>query len=106
MKKINGYNIIRIEEHRYTNNNLALELVCETEFGDEPYAIITTNFGEKLLDGYAYVDTNNCKWVKDFIEQNNLGIDTKNMKQSGWCEYPLYKFNLEKIKDYNNGGNV
>lgn len=47
----------------------------------------------------AYVDVNNCPWAQKFIEENKLGEFTGKYGQSGFCIYPLYKFNLDKIKE-------
>ena len=41
----------------------------------------------------AYIDTNNCPWAEEFLKDNNLAEDTGTTGLSGFCEYPLYKFN-------------
>jgi hypothetical protein len=104
MNNINGYDIKRIDISDYSNNdNLAIQLInSNKEYGyDEPYAIMSVNLDQTLPSNFAYVDTNNCKWATEFIEKNNLGVDTGKTRQSGWCEYPLYMFDFEKIKEYN-----
>lgn len=79
---------------KYHNNNLAIRLVT---YEHEPYAIITTNLGEKLPEDCAYVDTNNCPWATDFIEKYKLGEWTGKIRRSGYCAYPLYRFDLNRL---------
>ena len=76
----------------YQNNgNLAILLVCDT---GEPFGNLTVNLGEKLPDDMAYVDTNNLPNAEEFIRENNLGEPVGHLRQSGFCTYPLYKFNF------------
>ena len=56
--------------------------------------------GMTLHEDEAYVDVNNCPWAKDFIEINKLGTPTGVSTGSGYCLYPLYKFDLEKVEEY------
>ena len=87
---------------KYYNGNLAIRL----DYFDEdlqgwlPFVNLTVNFENKLSEDQAYVDTNNCPWAEEFIEEYQLGEDTGRIKMSGYCFYPLYRFNLEKIKEY------
>ena len=46
----------------------------------------------------AFVDTNNCPWAEEFIQENGLGEFTGIYGNSGFCTYPLYEFNLGKLK--------
>lgn len=78
-----------------TFSNLAIEAV-NTEDGD-PFAILTVNLGP-LEHGYAYIDTNNCEWAPKFLKANKIAKDTGLEGHSGYCTYPLYKFN-EKVLD-------
>lgn len=81
---------VHIKKSTYANNsNLAIQLLEDDT--DEPFAILTVNLG-KTLPGYAYLDVNNCPWAIDFVEDNNLGEYTGYCRQSGFCEYPLYRF--------------
>lgn len=47
----------------------------------------------------AYVDTNNCPWAMDFIEEYGLGKDTGMFGFNGYCIYPLVAFNMDKVKE-------
>lgn len=46
------------------------------------------------------VDVNNCPFAPKLIDDLGIGIDTLRRCKSGFCEYPVYIFNLEKIKEY------
>ena len=90
------YNV-RIERMVYANGNLALELITDEE---EAFATLTVNLVESNMwaDGKtAFVDTNNCPFAEDFIAENGLGYYMGYTARSGFCTYPLYRFDLEKI---------
>lgn len=88
---------VEMERSTYFNNkSLAIQLTCiDEEYGfKEPFAMLTVNLDDGMAnDEYAYVDTNNCPWAEEFIEENNLGSPTGIMGFSGYCAYPLYRFN-------------
>lgn len=48
----------------------------------------------------SYVDTNNNPWAVNFIEKNGLGKRTGRTGKSGYCTYPVIKFDLELCKKY------
>lgn len=67
---------------------------------DGPIATITVCLCDRNLgEGEAYIDTNNCPWAVDFIEQEGLGKRTGRTGQSGYCTYPVVKFDMEKVKE-------
>ena len=87
-----------IKQNMYANNNsLALSLI--TDIG-EPFCNLTVNLPESIIcanESTAFVDTNNCPWAEQFIAENGLGSPTGYVGASGFCRYPLYKFNLENF---------
>ena len=97
--EISGYDIIGINIGKYSrNNNTAISLDCN----EGKFATITVNFNENLDEGMAYLDTNNCSWVEDIMKKYCLGEPTGEYKQSGFCIYPLYKLDLQAIKEFDN----
>ena len=99
MLRVRNYDIKEINIRNYSsNNNTALELVCEDGV---PLAIITKNLEDLLENNMAYIDTNNCPWAEDFLIDNDFGLPTGEYKASGFCNYPLYKLDLEEISKYN-----
>ena len=73
--------------------NLAIQLWCD----DGPYATMTVNLGKKLAEDEGYVDTNNFPEAESFIKKYKLGKPTGGYGFSGFCAYPLYKFDLAKL---------
>ena len=63
----------------------------------EIFSIVTVNLpiSGNLPKNLAYVDTNNCPWAEEFLKDNNIAEDTRISMPSGFCNYPLYKFNLD-----------
>lgn len=86
---------IWLSKKEYANNHtLAIQSYCE----DGPFATLTINIpGGCAGDNFAYVDTNNCPWAPRFLEENGLARDTGIIGYSGFCSYPLFKFNVDKI---------
>ncbi len=75
-----------------------ISLTEETANGEEPFAELTKSFGEFIgIKACAYVDTNNCPFADEFLK---LGIarDTGYTKQSGFCIYPLWKFDEDFLR--------
>lgn len=88
---------ITIKRSTYRDNgNTAV--MAQTANG-EPFATFTVNLGEKLKPEHAYLDTNNCKGVFDFMIKNGLATKTGIFKTSGFCTYPLVKLNLNAIEE-------
>lgn len=82
------------KKNYWDNGNLAITL---SEPGEGPYATLTVNLGKKLPKNQAFVDTNNCYWAERFIQENELGHPAGEVGYSGWCRYPLYEFDLDRI---------
>lgn len=87
------YDVIIYRSTYYGTENLAIQLFTE----EEPFATLTVNLGGFLEPNEAYVDTNNCPWAEDFIKENQLGTFKGFYKNSGYCMYPLYEFDLSKL---------
>lgn len=100
MKVTTSYNTYEVNVFKaiYANNS-SLAVFLETTDG-EPFCNLTVNITDGVAgEEYQYVDTNNCPWALDFIKSNDLGTPTGIVGYSGFCEYPLVKFNLDKIKE-------
>lgn len=83
------------EEH----HNIGMNLYVEDEYGLEPYATLTVNFGEFIgAKDCAYIDTNNCYFAEQLLKQG-IATDTGLTKQSGFCTYPLWQFNVAFLKE-------
>ena len=64
-------------------------------------AKLTTCLHDKSLkDNEAYIDTNNCPWAIDFINNYALGVLTGKKKVSGYYTYPVVRFNMDEIEKH------
>lgn len=88
---------VRIKRSTYIKpKNLAIVLDCD----EGPFATLTVNIADtKLPKDCAYVDTNNCPWAEKFIGDYELGKYLGVWSTSGFCQYPLYWFDLDKISE-------
>lgn len=81
--------------------------VALTAVGDgypEPYGNVTVNLEQKIPPYCAFVDTNNMPEAEDFLVNNGLASFTGLVQESGYCTYPLYQFNAEKLRRLCPGG--
>ena len=78
----------------YAMGGTAILLVCED---GEPFGSLTVNLGYRLPDGWAFIDTNNLRDAEKFIADNNLGTPTGIEVESGFCSYPQYRLNMERL---------
>ena len=70
---------------------------------DGSICILTVFTGQWGVDMQT-VDINNCPFAPKLIDELGIGIDTLRSCRSGFCYYPVYIFNLEKIKEYTKEG--
>ena len=94
---------ITFEKANYANNkNLCVKLYTWIEGWPEPYGYLTTNLGVKCAENRAFIDiNNNGDEIVDWLIANGLGEPTgrERMSQSGFCIYPEFEFNMEKLNE-------
>lgn len=77
---------------------------------DGPIARITVYIaGSRLAEDEVVIDTNNCPWAEDFIMKYGLGIETARTVRSGFCEYPVVKLDVKKMRNiqrWHNGTDI
>lgn len=92
------YEGVHLYVGRYQADNSVEIQVWNTE--DGPIATLTVCLCDRSLgEGEAYIDTNNCPWAVDFIEQEGLGKRTGRTGRSGYYTYPVVKFDMQKVKE-------
>lgn len=95
---------VTLEVKNYYNGNLAIQVTDYSEGYPSPYAKLTVNLGElpkgAPKEDSAFVDTNNCPWAEEFITNLGIAVPSGIFRQSGFCIYPLYYFNLKEVKKY------
>ena len=78
--------------------HIALQLWCE----DGPFATITVNLPglRGMKQNVSAVDVNNCPWAPALIKRLGIGKDTGHYLCSGFCVYPVYEFDMDRIAYY------
>ena len=75
--------------------------LCLQVVNDEDGLICTlTVYLGEVPNNRAYLDTNNCYWAEKLIKDLGIGFFTGKRCISGYCIYPLYEFDMNKIKEY------
>ena len=54
---------------------------------------------EGAPDYCGYIDTNDMPEIEKFLTENDIGQFTGFMGYSGFCSYPMYSFNAEKLRE-------
>ncbi len=63
-----------------------------------PYGDVTLNLTTSVPAYCAFVDTNNMPELEDFLVKNGIAEFTGLSQQSGFCQFPLYLFDAEKLR--------
>lgn len=99
----NGYEV-ELQKTEYMNNNrLAVQMNCFSNYGKEPYGMLTVNLPEEeISDEFcAFINFNTIyclpNEIEDFLVKNNIAIPTGNYAVSGYCLYPEFRFNMERF---------
>lgn len=91
---------VKLEILPYLNNGrLGISLVGFEDGMPEPYGNLTVNIDAPTPDYCGYLDTNNLSNAEKFVVDNDLGEFTGLTGRSGYCEYPLYLFNVDKLRE-------
>lgn len=92
---------IYLQAMRYRNND-TVALLAYTVEDDEDYADITVNLEQSAFadqQDYQFVDTNNLPGIDKWLEENGLAEPTGITGSSGFCSYPLMKFNRKRLEE-------
>ena len=91
---------IQLEICNYMNNN-GLYIGLSAVGGEYPesYGDLTVNLESKAPDYCGYVDTSSMPELEKFITDHDIGEFTGLSKRSGFCEFPLYMFNPDKLRE-------
>lgn len=98
--KYGGDSKIQLEIQQYANNGrLAISMTTNEDEFPEPYGSLTVNIDAAAPDYCAYLDINNLSNAEKFVTENGLGEFTGITARSGYCEFPLYMFNVNKLRE-------
>lgn len=78
------------------DNSIALEIWNDEE---GPIADITTCLGN-AIKGCSFIDTNNSPWAEELVMELGIALPTGSSGISGFCVYPLYEFDENKVNEY------
>lgn len=98
----------------YASDPAVMGIQLETPDGD-PLTTATVNLGPDagnqsvLRPGATFLDTNNNPEIAKDFEDAGLAEPYERWgepvtRDSGWCSYPLYQFNLQKLAEYDPEG--
>lgn len=93
---------VSLKINKYLNGNLYVGMdYFDKEFGCMcPYGDITVNLID-LPKGHAAIDTNNMGTaVLDFLKKYKLAEPIGLEIPSGFCMFPVYKFNEMELRKY------
>lgn len=91
---------VELEINQYRNNGcLSIGLIAVGEEYSEPYGDMTVNLNGRVPDYCGYVDMSNMPELAEFIEKNDIGEVTGLTARSGFNEYPLYLFHVDKLRE-------
>ena len=80
------------------DNSLSLEIWNDEE---GPIADITRCLGNgNMNNNFGYLDMNNCPWSAKLVKELGIAKDTGLSQRSGYCIYPLYEFDMDKVNEY------
>ena len=74
-------------------------VMCNEDGYDEPFGDVTVNLSVAAPNYCGYLNVNDMPDIEKFITENELGEFTGFTQRSGYCEYPLYLFNVDKLRE-------
>lgn len=87
-----------VKETYLNNLHVALSIFCD----EGPFADLTVNIDgiERFPKNFSCIDTNDFPQGTMLAEQLGIGKPTEYVLRSGFCTYPVYEFDMDKIKEY------
>lgn len=83
------------------NGNLYVGMITHEEGYPEPWSDLTVNLSTPCKANHAFIDVNNNgAHIIPWLEENGLGHLTMRMQGSGFCLYPEFEFNMERLKEF------
>ena len=92
---------VSFQMSRYASNgNLYVGLFDYS--GEEPEFLfdITVNLDKKCEPDCSFVDINNWPNVDKWLMYHGFANPTMEWESSGFCWYPEFRFNIEKLHEY------
>lgn len=91
---------VTLDIQQYMNNKaMYIGLMCNEDGQEEPFGAVTVNLSVAAPNYFGYLKVNDMPDIEKFITDNDLGEFTGFTQRSGFCEYPLYLFNVDKLRE-------
>lgn len=93
---------VTISISRYANNGclyVGLHKRPDAD-GDDYFGSVTVNLPGSVPEHCAYVATNNLSGILPFLKEYKLAKPLPVVGGSGFCSYPLFAFDMQKLRDY------
>ena len=81
------------------NKSLYVGMMAVDDGFPEPYGNVTVNLSGTVPAYCAYIDINNMPEAEGFLVENGIAEFTGMTKGSGFCTYPLYCFDLKRMRE-------
>lgn len=95
-----GDSAVCLDIQQYADNGrIAVQLITEEEWYPESFGSLTVNIDAPAPAYCGYLDTNNLANAEKFVTENGLGEFTGLTGRSGFCEYPLYLFDVDRLRE-------
>ena len=96
--------ILKVDSYR-CKNRLFIAMVKKKDQEEELYDILTVSLpGENIKINEAFISDFECKYKLSFIRKYKLGEVLQRVGHSGFCDYRLVRFDLEKLAEYDREG--
>lgn len=97
---ITGETQVTFDIQQYMNNRaMFIGLMCNEDGYEEPFGDVTVNLSVAAPNYCGYLNVNDMPDIEKFITDNDIGEFTGFTQRSGFCEYPLYLFNVDKLRE-------
>ena len=97
---ITGETQVTFDIQQYMNNSaMFIGLMCNEDGYEEPFGDVTVNLSVAAPNYCGYLNVNDMPDIEKFITDNDIGEFTGFTQRSGFCEYPLYLFNVDKLRE-------
>ena len=85
------------EINKYRDNDHIAVSIFSSEEG--PFSPVTVNISgiERFPKNYSCVDTNNAPFIEKLIKKLGIATPAGITLKSGWCTYPVYIFDEDKL---------
>ena len=90
---------LKLSNYRNNQNMAVMLMVAEGTLEGALYGVATVNL-HPVDDDYAFIDYNNMPLIPGLFEKLGIAKPTGIKAQSGYCNYPLYQFNMNVLREY------